>query len=123
MTTITIPIEGMRLGAALNARVHWFRRAARAKKERAVVATVLHCHRRPTLEPTCPPTTCTLARIAPRMLDDDNLAGAFKSIRDEVAAFFGVDDGPKGPIAWRYEQRKGAPKEYAVQIALTWKDE
>lgn len=122
MTTTTIDIPGMRLGAALNARVHWSKRAARAKKERAVVAVVLRLHRSPMLEPTCPPTTCTLARIAPRMLDDDNLAGAFKSIRDEVAAFFGVDDGPKGLIAWRYEQRKGEPKQYAVQIALTWGD-
>lgn len=122
MTTITIPIEGMRLGAALNARVHWSKRAARARKERTVVAVALRCHRQPMLEPTCPPTTCTLARIAPRMLDDDNLAGAFKSIRDEVAAFFGVDDGPKGPIKWRYEQRKGEPKQYAMEIKLTWGD-
>lgn len=122
MTTITIPIDGMKLGAALNARVHWTKRAARAKKERAIVAVALRCHHRPTLEPTCPPTTCTLVRVAPRALDDDNLAGAFKSIRDEVAAFFGVDDGPKGPIAWRYEQRKGAPRQYAVEICLTWGD-
>lgn len=88
-----------------------------------MVAVALRCHRRPTLEPTCPPTTCTLVRIAPRMLDDDNLAGAFKSIRDEVASFFNVDDGPKGPIAWRYEQQRGEPKQYAVHICLTWEDE
>lgn len=119
MTTQTIPIEGMKLGVALNARVHWTRRAARAKKERTIVAVAL----RQRFDVLRPPTTCTLIRIAPRMLDDDNLAGAFKSIRDEVAAFFGVDDGPKGPIAWRYEQRKGAPKQYAVHIALTWGDE
>ena len=123
MTTIAIPIEGMRLGAALNARTHWTRRAARAKKERAVVAVALRCQWFPGIDAPTPPTTCTLARIAPRLLDDDNLQGAFKSIRDEVAAFFGVDDGPKGPIAWRYEQRKGAPRQYAVQIQLTWGDE
>lgn len=117
MTTITIPIDGMKLGAALNARTHWTRRAARARKERTIVTVALHHHPMPV---AWPPTTCTLARIAPRMLDDDNLAGAFKAIRDEVAAFFGVDDGPRGPIAWRYEQRKGAPKQYAVEIRLTW---
>jgi hypothetical protein len=33
--TAVVPIEGMRLGAALNARVHWTKRAARSKKERA----------------------------------------------------------------------------------------
>lgn len=119
MTTITISIEGMRLGAALNARVHWTRRAARAKKERAIVAVAL----RQRVGQDDVPTICTLARVAPRALDDDNLQGAFKAIRDEVAAFFGVDDGPKGPIAWRYEQRKGAPKQYAVEIRLAWGDE
>jgi len=118
--TAVVPIEGMRLGAALNARVHWTKRAARSKKERATVGWAMRAHRRPIL--SRPPTTCTLVRIAPRMLDDDNLQGAFKSIRDEVASFFGVDDGPRGPIAWRYEQRKGEPKQYAVQIALTWGD-
>lgn len=118
--TTTIDIPGMKLGAALNARVHWTRRAARAKKERAIVATVLRCQWTPYDEGSGPPTTCTLARIAPRMLDDDNLQGAFKSIRDEVAAFFGVDDGPRGPIAWRYEQRKGQPRQYAVEIRLAW---
>lgn len=123
MTTITIPIDGMKLGAALNARVHWTRRAARAKRERAVVAVALRSQWLPDVETASPPTTCTLARIAPRMLDDDNLAGAFKSIRDEVAAFFGVDDGPRGPIAWRYEQRKGQPKQYAVEIRLAWGDD
>lgn len=119
MTTVTIPIDGMRLGAALNARTHWTKRAARAKKERAVVATVLRLH---PFAGDDIPTTCTLVRVAPRALDDDNLAGAFKAVRDEIAAFFGVDDGPKGPIAWRYEQRREAPKKYAVEIRLTWGD-
>lgn len=115
-TTIAIP---MRLGAALNARVHWTARAKRAKTERAVVSVALRHH---PFTADAVPTTCTLTRIAPRALDDDNLAGAFKSIRDEIAAFFGVDDGPKGPIAWHYGQRKGAPKQYGIEINLEWRD-
>lgn len=121
--TITIPIEGMKLGAALNARVHWTKRAARAKKERRATSWALSMRASSFPRPLRAPTTCTLARIAPRMLDDDNLAGAFKSIRDEVAAFFDVDDGPRGPIAWRYEQRREAPKQYAIHICLTWENE
>lgn len=116
-TTATIEIP-MRLGAALNARVHWTARAKRAKTERAIVGAALRhgCPGWPT------PSTCTLVRVAPRALDDDNLAGAFKSIRDEVAYFWGVDDGPKGPIAWRYGQRKGASKQYGIEINLEWRD-
>jgi hypothetical protein len=118
-TTIAIPLK---LGAALNARVHWTARAKRAKTERAIVRVALGCHRRPMLSGDTPPTTCTLTRIAPRALDDDNLAGAFKSIRDEVAFFWGVDDGPKGPIAWHYAQRKGEAKQYGIEIKLEWRD-
>lgn len=122
-TTNEYKIDGMRLGAALNARVHWTQRAARTKRERAAVRATLANGWRPDVETAAPPTTCTMIRVAPRMLDDDNLAGAFKAIRDEVAAFFGVDDGPKGPIAWHCEQRKGATaKAYAVILRLTWGD-
>jgi hypothetical protein len=116
-STIAIPLK---LGAALNARVHWSARAKRNKTERAIVRAAL-AHRQD-LRCTLPPTTCTLTRIAPRALDDDNLAGAFKSIRDEVAYFWGVDDGPKGPISWHYTQRKGAPKQYGIEINLAWRD-
>jgi len=35
----------------------------------------------------------TMTRIGGQHLDDDNLASAFKSIRDAVAAFLGIDDG------------------------------
>ena len=45
-----------------------------------------------------------------------------RRLATSVAAFFDVDDGPKGPIAWRYEQRREAPKQYAVEIKLTWGD-
>ena len=34
----------------------------------------------------------TLTRVSPRALDSDNLAYAFKAVRDEVAAYFGVND-------------------------------
>lgn len=119
MTTATLEIP-LKLGAALNARVHWTARAKRSKTERAIVRASL-AHRQD-LRCTLPPTTCTLVRIAPRALDDDNLAGAFKSIRDEVASFFDVDDGPKGPIAWRYAQRKGEPRQYGIEINLEWSD-
>ncbi len=115
-TTIAIPLK---LGAALNARVHWTARAKRSKTERAIVGAALR-HHPFTAEET--PSTCTLVRVAPRALDDDNLAGAFKSIRDEVASFFDVDDGPKGPIAWHYAQRKGEPKQYGIEIKLEWRD-
>jgi hypothetical protein len=60
-----------------------------------------------------------LTRITPsaRGLDDDNLGSSFKAIRDEVAAWLGIDDrDPR--VRWRCEQEKGAPKVWAVRIEI-----
>lgn len=61
------------------------------------------------------PAVVTLTRVGKRQLDDDNLAAAFKSIRDEVAVWLGCGDSPKDPIEWRYQQEAG---EYAVKIEI-----
>lgn len=55
-----------------------------------------------------------LTRIAPRELDSDNLQGAFKGIRDEVAKHIGIDDrSPR--YAWEYHQQRGKP---AIRVCL-----
>lgn len=56
-----------------------------------------------------------LTRIAPRVLDDDNLRGALKACRDGVADAIGLDDGSP-LIRWEYAQRKGLPKQYAIEV-------
>lgn len=43
-------------------------------------------------EPPALPVVVTLVRCSPRLLDDDNAVGAMKAVRDEVAAWLGVDD-------------------------------
>lgn len=65
-----------------------------------------------------PPVEVVLTRIAPRELDDDNLARSFKAVRDQVAVHLGVDDRSK-LVTWRYAQEKGKPREYAVRIEVT----
>ena len=50
-----------------------------------------------------------ITRIAPRQLDDDNLAYACKAIRDGVALAIGIDDGDPR-LKWEYDQsRFGGP--------------
>ena len=63
------------------------------------------------------PVTVLLTRIAPRAMDTDGLAASFKSIRDGIADRLGIDDGGK-QVAWEYAQRRGKPKEYAVEIIV-----
>ena len=65
------------------------------------------------------PIVVTLTRIAPRLLDvGDNLSGgSLKSLRDGIADWLGVpDNDPR--VTWLYDQRKGEPKKYAVEVEV-----
>jgi hypothetical protein len=54
------------------------------------------------------PLIVTLTRVAPSNgLDDDNLAGALKGVRDAVAEWLGVDDRDRATVRYEYEQRRG----------------
>lgn len=120
MTTATMTIP-LRLPSTANARQHWAARARTVKAQRATIA--LYWRAPPgdavrELARRGPPWAVEIIRTTPaRPLDDDNLAGACKAVRDEVARLLGVDDGPTAPVAWRYGQRK-AP-DYGVVVTLT----
>lgn len=103
----------VRTQSEANVREHWARRHRRAAAQRRAVGLVVAVVARELV-----PAVVRLVRIAPRMLDDDNLRGALKAVRDAVAKCYGVADGPRGPIRWEYDQRKGRVREYAVEIAL-----
>ena len=98
-TVVHIP---MRTVSAPNAREHHMERAKRVKRERWAVGMVLNPLPRPQL-----PCVVLLTRDSPgaRALDDDNLRGALKGVRDEVARWLGVDDG-SSEVRWVYAQRQ-----------------
>ena len=98
-----------------NMREHWATKARRVKMQRGVVAMALRQHVEQ-LEALrgAEVIVATLIRVSPRRLDDDNLRGAMKAVRDAIAAWVGIDDG-SARYEWRYEQRKGA---LGVQIFI-----
>jgi len=106
---VTVPIQVTR---GLNAREHHFTRAKRVKAERAAVDAAL-CAVQPTDvyvlvladQPSLGARVTLLRPFARTPLDSDNLSGAFKGVRDEVAAFLGVDDKSER-VHWRYVQCK-----------------
>lgn len=59
-----------------------------------------------------------LVRIAPHRLDDDNVRGALKAIRDEVAAWLGRDDGER-ELRFTYDQEQRGADVYRVRIEVT----
>lgn len=100
--------------SVLNKRWHWAVRAKHIAHERGAIrlAVLAGNSKWPIL-----PVTVTLCRVAPRYLDSDNLAGALKAVRDEVAESIWEIDDRDERVEWRYEQRLGAKKEYAVEIS------
>lgn len=105
---LTIP---MQLPSANNLREHWRVRHRRVKAQRQTVAWFLTASTpRPAL-----PVVVTLTRVGVRDLDGDNLQGAFKAVRDQVATWLGLDDADPR-IRWEYDQRRG--KVCAVEIRV-----
>lgn len=96
---VPIPLETV---SEANARGHWSHRHRRAREQRAAVLLVLRS--RVGVRPPPMPLRVRLVRTSPRRLDDDNLRGALKAVRDGVADYLGIDD--RADI-WDYGQEHG----------------
>ncbi len=93
---------------------HWRARDRRVKSERESVAWML-------VGAPIPATPCTvlITRIAPgNGLDDDNLAGACKAVRDEFSKWIGVNDRRSDIVKYTYDQRRGTKGEWGVRIQV-----
>lgn len=102
---IDVPI---RLESELNRSEHWTKKAARRKSQRQAVLLCWRSQVRSVL-PAAAMFHVELVRLCPpknKIRDTDNLAAAFKSIRDEVANQLGVDDADiaQGDVTWDYAQ-------------------
>lgn len=98
--SVVVPIRTI---SRFNADEHPMARARRVKRERNAV---LLCWPRASVPVPC---TVHLTRIAPKRagpLDSDNLQGALKALRDEIARLLGADDGDSR-LTWQYSQQVG----------------
>ncbi len=113
----------MILPSAANLREHWRERHRRIKAQRNAVALAMPVyllHHERNWVSVLGKLLVTLTRVSPRELDDDNLQGAFKGIRDQVAAQLGLDDRDKR-IGWHYAQAKplkGAPPSVRIEVTM-----
>lgn len=122
--TFEVPLQ---TGRGQNNREHWRvankRKKAEAEAVRlAVVGYMMLAGERVRLVDVLramarKPVEVTLVRVAPSSgLDDDNLRGALKGVRDAVALALGRDDDRESAtLAWNYRQERGA---WGVRVAV-----
>lgn len=109
-----IRIPGLVVASEANMHQHWRHRASRAKAQKQTVHLYLSCEIFPPL-----PVKCLMTRFGKKKLDDDNLAGAFKHVRDQIASHYGVDDGGD-QIQWEVGQEIARDTaELGTQIYIT----
>lgn len=116
MTPLVVLVP-IRTVAETNEREHWSRRHKRRKAQREAVAWSLAPHQA-AMVVFAKRWIVTITRVAPRPLDGhDNLRSGLKATADEVARWLGVDDGSDA-VEWRYGQRRGRVREYAVEVRI-----
>jgi len=96
-----------RVVSEANRRDHWTIQRRRAELQAnalhaAIAGAGLTDHTPPL------PVVVTFTRTGRQQLDDDNLARAFKSLRDRLAEWIGVDDADP-LVSWRSDQHTGEP--------------
>lgn len=109
--SLTIPLKTV---SEPNRRDHHHAKARRVASQRDVVSWELLAVRN-TVAHVPLPVDVLLVRLAPGELDDDNLAGALKAVRDEVAKAWRVDDADPR-IRFRYGQE--ASRVYQVRVEV-----
>jgi hypothetical protein len=107
---VFLPIKTV---AGLNAREHWRARSRRVKAERSTAFHML----RGRLGGDPRPCVVTMTRMSSGTLDDDNLQGAAKAIRDGIADAIGVSDNDPA-ICWQYAQERCKRGEYGVKVRI-----
>jgi hypothetical protein len=98
----------------LSQREGWRARHGRAKRQRSAVWWALKPR-----APLAPLLVVTLTRLGAVAIDDDNLRGALKHVRDEVAAWLKLDDASP-LVRWRYAQRE-APRRPMLRLSQAGK--
>jgi hypothetical protein len=117
----------MRLKNTLNTREHWAVKAKRVKAERKATYMMLFAGRTIDSLGVAPVPEGIGGRLAVRLvriyagkcqpMDDDGLTAAFKHVRDEVAAYFGVDDADPR-IRFECAQVRGSANAVRIDFAV-----
>ena len=105
----TIPV---RTPSASNLREHWRARHRRTKAQRRAAYYASLAAGVPLARESA---TVRMTRVSPRRLDDDNVRGALKAVRDGIADALGVDDADER-VRWEYDQSVSRKAHVVVDV-------
>ena len=107
--TLTLPLVVV---SEANQREFWAKKHSRKIRQQAEFDTTWKLH-----FPRTPKTPCSvhLVKLGGNRMDGDNLAGAFKHVRDQIARILGIDDG-SDLVTWSYDQQPGGERGIRVEI-------
>lgn len=115
IASVFVPIKTTSTNAKL--RQHWRANRRSSKNERRVTALLMLAELDVSALKAQLPLRILVKRLSPGLLDGDNLQGALKAVRDEVAAVLGIDDAdPRA--TWLYDQAKCKRGEHGVLVAF-----
>lgn len=126
--TVEVPIN---VRNPTNTREHHMARAKRVKAQRGAVGMLLRANKDARRFSTLGLFTkraaaerwvdVTLTRVysgQQRAMDDDGNIAALKHVRDEVAAYFGVNDNDPR-VEWKYAQQRGGIRAVRIEFEVT----
>jgi hypothetical protein len=115
--------RGLRVQSEMNCRDHWAKVYDRKTKQFYVVRMALNLLPTATIKSlradTKLPLRVTLTRLVGnrgKLMDTDNLASAFKFVRDSVAEWLHRDDGPKAGVEWITTQERA--DDWGVRVTI-----
>lgn len=114
----------LRLVAQVNSREHWRTTNKRAQVQKittwAIATAALHrvrCKYDDVFQPSVhAPYRVRIVRVGPKRMDDDNVIGSAKAVRDTIAKILGVDDGDRAAIRFTYGQALGP---FGVEVTIS----
>jgi len=96
-----------------NQREHWAIKNSRKKSQQKAFQAIWR-NAKPKVEL---PATIIFTRYSCQELDSDNLAGAFKHTRDQLAKEIGIDDGSE-LLNFEYRQERIGKREHYFEVEI-----
>lgn len=100
-----------------NQREHWRTKHGRKKSQQSDFHLLWRGYGRQGKPVVLQGSTVIFTRYSCKELDQDNLAGAFKHVQDQLARELGIDDGD-GSVKWRYEQQRISKREHYFTVEI-----